>query len=888
MSKRPRSVASNIPPDQTADGRAELSLEARDEADDAANANEQGVTRTPDGGAIIDLDADKPKKEKAKTDGHFDNLAEDEQFKDKLAGFASDTWEDIQLDIESANKADENYAKALGDTGVTGKAAGGASFPGASTVTHPLLGEVCSDYAARVTREIISPKGPAKPHVEGAPTKEKWDRAKRVSRYMNWQTRKQMRNFATEIEQGFTQQPYAGAFYIKLWKEGKKKKKPRIAFIPKDKVHRPASSDDFYDSERITHEFNLSERQLDERMRSGLYVDREMGAPPTDPEKTRVEVAADKATGTSDPGENVDNTRAIYETSCFWDGEGELRPYILTQDKETKTVLGMYRNWEPDAEDDEACERLDFLVEFGFMPFRGGKPIGLAQMLSGIPRAATGALRALLDSALANNFPGGSKLKSGQSGSTTMAAPGTYEEVENATQTDDIRKLILPNEYNPPSAVLFQLLGFVVDAGKGMVRTQFDDIIGKGNHDIPVGTMMMLVDEGTVVYSSIFGRQHRAMGRLLENLYRLNGQIVTNAKFSDKDGDDVVTEFDFEGDSLVVPTSDPRINSDTQRWTRANFLASRATPGQGAPPNPLYNAYEVEKMLLEAAQIENIDQVLVKPRTPTELAAPNENVALVLARPIMAFPDQGHLSHLESHADFVQSSIFGASPAMAQAILPPMLQHMKEHIALEYAARTMHIVNEQIIKAASEQPALLAQFEKADGDEEKLGIVAMMKLKDPKLGQKIDKLFAAVSHDVLGKLQADLVKIESLMAKMAQQVQQMTPPPPMDPAHAALAAANIGAQTTTGVAKLKDATEQKKIATDAQTDQDNLALREHELAQDSQEHRIDVAEQAAESDQRRESNTEDNNTALTIAAERIASGSSPGVSTGTGINPGTR
>ncbi len=38
---------------------------------------------------------------------------------------------------------------------------------------------------------------------------------------------------------------------------------------------------------------------------------------------------------------------------------------------------------------------------------------------------------------------------------------------------DDVRKLAMAVPFNPPSATLFQLLGFLVDAGKGVVQTSF-------------------------------------------------------------------------------------------------------------------------------------------------------------------------------------------------------------------------------------------------------------------------------------------------------------------------------------------------------------------------------------------------------------------------------
>lgn len=896
MAKRPKST----PPDETRDGREAQTLESAQQAEDMANASEQGasdarekskaandddteVIRTDDGGAILRKKTAPKKKLK-----HFCNLAEDgdDDLLDKLDTLCQNLWQEIDNDIQASTKAVQKYAEAIGDSGVTGKAPGGAAFAGASTANHPVLGEVCADYTARVSREMLPPGGPAKPHVEGQITKEKYDRAKRVARFINWQWRMQMRNSASEMEQCFAQQPFQGASYIKIWREGKK---PMIAFVPYDKVHRPPGSDDFYTCERITHELNISARKLKTKQRRGLYADIELGSP-TEPEVNKAEATAQKAEGVSTPNENIDDVRTLYEVSCFWDGEnddGIDMPYIVTFDKDTKTPLGCYRNWE---EDDEEHERLDFLYEFGFWPFRDGKPIGLAQMLSGLPRAATGAMRALLDSALAATVASGYKLKGGQSGTTNSPSPGEVVELENATAVDDIRKLFMQTEMQGPSPTLFSLLGFLVDAAKGVVRTTFDDIVGKGRQDIPVGTMMMLVDEGTVVYSSIFGRQHRAMARVLQGLYRINAQIVDNVKFSDKEGDDEVTKYDFEGDSIVVPTSDPRINSDTQRWTRATFLAQRAAD----PTNVgLYNKYETEKMLLEAGSFENIDVILVKPKLPSELSAVNENVAASLGTPITAFPDQNHLAHLEVHADFVKSPVFGMSQAFQPAVIPAMLQHFKEHMVMEYAAEVMKLVDGAITEVLKKSKVnvddLKALFVRSKSIEDKLSVVDMMRLKDPDLSKGIDLMFAAASAQTMTTMEHTFQKISPMLQQLQQQAQQFKPPQPMDPTQAGIQVATLTTSTQKEIAAQKAqadmAKTDKQIAADAEKAAQDRALDTRALDQKDVTDKAKVAQGADATDQRHQMNIEDNKTALTIVGAELAAGKHSNISTGTGINP---
>lgn len=844
----------------------DTSIIAQEQLDQATDQDDSvDVIRTPDGGAI--LRKRKPANSNFKGK-HFDNLAEntDPDFQRKLQHFANDIWDDIQVDVDTAKKGADRYARALGDTGVTGKAPGGASFDGASTVTHSILGEVCFDYSARVIREMLPPSGPARPHVDGILTKESFERAKRVARHMNYQTRRVMRNFAAEMSQTWTQQPLAGAGYIKLWRG--QNGKPKIAFVPQDNVHRPASDDDFYSCERITHEMSMSKRRLLKAMKDGLYKEWDPTSAP-EIERTKVERQADKATGTEAPTENVDDVRPIYETACWWDGVGDDScPYILTMDKESKTVLALYRNYK---EDDDEVEPIDFLIEFPFWEFRGGKPIGLATMLSGIPKAATGALRALLDSSLRANFSGAVKLKGGQSGSTSMPAPNEITEVENATGTDDIRKLIFPTNIAGPSETLLKLLGILIDTARGMVRASFDDIISKGTADIPVRTMMMLLDEGTIVYSSIFARQHRAMERVLAGQYRINQQMPKSVKFSDRDGEETVSSADYTGDCIVMPVSDPRINSETQRWTRANFVAERADKLSMNPAtSAVYKAYQVEKNVLEAGGIEGIDMLLNKPVEATEMSAPNENVALSLGRAVAAYPEQNHLAHIESHIDFGESPLYGQSPVFMPQVIPAGIQHVKEHIALEYAARTMKMIDGAIKEAAPEYFDRARDRETLQG---KMDIVEMMRMKEPELGRKIDMAMAVASRPVLESLQADLEKVMPVLAKWMQQAQQFKPPQPMDPTRAAMETTKLATDAQQAIADKRTQVDQAKIVADDKRAADKLAADAGKTAEQIAQDDRDLAG-------KRDMNREDNTTAITITEMRDGKGN---LTTGTGI-----
>jgi hypothetical protein len=110
-------------------------------------------------------------------------------------------------------------------------------------------------------------------------------------------------------------------------------------------------------------------------------------------------------------------------------------------------VIGLYRNWE---EGDETMTKLDWIVEFKFIPWRGAYAVGLPHLIGGLSAALTGALRALLDSAHINNAATMLKLKGAKiSGQSQQVEVTQVAEIEGAPGVDDIRKIAMPMPFNP-------------------------------------------------------------------------------------------------------------------------------------------------------------------------------------------------------------------------------------------------------------------------------------------------------------------------------------------------------------------------------------------------------------------------------------------------------
>ena len=807
------------------------------------------VRDTEDGGAIIRLENEEENQSNLE---HFANIVE-EVDPALLKEAVNDLLEKIDRDKEAREKRDKLYEEGLRRTGLGDDAPGGAQFTGANKVVHPMLVEACVDFSARFMKEIFPPNGPVKSKIYGQKDKEKVDKAERKATFMNWQTTEQMPEFRSELEQLSTQLPLGGGQYMKfMWNN--QHRRPQAEFVPIDDVYLPFAATNFYSAERKTHVQYITKMEYERRVRAGMYIDVDLGYP-DDPEFSKASIANDKIEGRKSTSYNEDGLRTIFEIYTFLDFDEGVSPYILSVDKSTGKALALYRNWE---QDDPNHKELDWIVEFPFVPWRGAYPIGLTHMIGGLSGAATGALRALLDSAHIQNIPTLLKLKGGPGGQTINLQPTEVVEMEGGALIDDVRKLAMPMPFNPPSPTLFQLLGFLVDAGKGVVQTSFEKLSDQ-NPNQPVGTTMALIEQGMVVFSSIHSRLHNSMARCFKILHRINSAYLTEEDIEAQDAGIEIEPADFDGPLDVVPVSDPAIFSETQRFAQVQAIMQRA----GALPQ-MYDMRKVEEMFLRTLKVP-ADEVL-QPLPATENMDPvSENVAATMGRPIYVMPQQDHMAHIMTHMAFLKSPLFGSNPVIVKTFLYPMATHLRDHLLNYYLVEAHNAVDEAqkqglIPDEATEQTKVIVQVQ-----------------------QFIEQQLGGFGQE---------------LAQIDQAAQQFRPQPPMPPDSSMQVAqlnAQIQGQALQQRAQVDQARiqiEQQKLQIQQQNDAAKLTDQQQARAEKLQAEQFrQMAESqrtAAEVAARERMNTADNDTAKLLAAAEMATGEKVAVSTGTGINPGTR
>ena len=638
-----------------------------------------------DGSAIVTIEGGGPQD----NPDFYGNMAE--WYSESDLGSMTMRYLDLlETDKQARTQRDKQYEEGIKRTGMGNDAPGGATFMGASKGVLPAVADGCVDFAAKAIKDMFPPDGPVRTKVLGKMDELKQEKSERKRDYLNWQITEQIEEFRDEQEQLLTQLPLGGSQYFKLWFDDKKKR-PCVEFLPIDRMILPFAATNFYTAQRAAEVHEITEYEFKRRVRSGMYRDINLVQSNTQPEQSKSQKANDKIEG-KQWEDNQDGLREVFHIYTYLELEddketkGESAPYILMIDKLDNKVVGLYRNWE---EEDETMTKLDWIVEFKFIPWRGAYAIGLPHLIGGLSAALTGALRALLDTAHINNSATMLKLKGAKiSGQSQQVDVTQIVEIEGAPGVQDIRQIAMPMPFNPPSPVLFELLGWLDTAAKGVVSTS-EEKIADVNANAPVGTTQALIEQGAAVFSSIHARLHESQARVLKILCRLNRWHFDEMRKGDIVADLEIHRDDFNKNTDVIPVSDPHIFSETQRMAQMQAVLALADkhPDQ-------FDMNAVLSRSLKQMKIPNINELMKDVPAPEQRTSADENAAMLIGQPAYAYMQQDHIAHIQDHLQFGMNPFLGQSPFADPNYLNHLIEHLKQHMTLWYLNRSNGYVAE--------------------------------------------------------------------------------------------------------------------------------------------------------------------------------------------------
>ena len=265
----------------------------------------------------------------------------------------------------------------------------------------------------------------------------------------------------------------------------------------------------------------------------------------------------------------------------------------------------------------------------------------------------------------------------------------------------------MPLPYKGPDGTLFQLLGYVVDAGRRFAAIA-DMKVGDGSQANPVGTTMALLEQGSKVISAIHKRCHNAQKQEFELLAKLfAGSLPPEYPYNVSGGNRAVKATDFDDRVDVMPVSDPNIFSMSQRIMLAQ------TQLQLAQSNPqVHNLYEAYRRMYMALGVQQVEAILPPPAKPMPIDPGLENAQALRMQSLVVFPEQDHDAHIEAHRAFMSSFLVRNNLQVATIIQAHVVEHMSAQARNEVMMEVTPEINQQAMKFGGQvPPELQQQFE---------------------------------------------------------------------------------------------------------------------------------------------------------------------------------
>ena len=620
------------------------------------------------------------------------------------------TLKDMAMELIQEYKKDKTSRKEWEDAYIKGLDLLGTKyqevtkpFKGASGVTHPLLAESVTQFQAQAYKELVPSDGPVRTQVVGLVTPATEQQADRVKDYMNYLLMEEMEDYTTDMDQMLFYLPLSGSTFKKIYYDAMFGR-PVSKFIPAEDLVVPYYASDLKDCERITHVIKMTQNDVTKKMAAGFYRDIELIESNTEPDD--VQKKLNQLEGIKRTGDDylhtilemhVDLNLDDYED--FDDKAKKIKiPYIVTIDEGSGEILSIYRNYKPG---DLNYSRIEYFVHYKFLPGLGFYGFGLTHMIGGLSQAATQSLRQLIDAGTLKNLPAGFKSRGIRVRDDDQPIqPGEFRDVD--APGGNIRDQFFNLPFTEPSVTLYNLLGFVVQAGQKFAAIT-DSNVGNDLQNRAVGTTVALMERGSRVMSGVHKRCYYAMRLEFKILARICGEsLPPEYPYDVYGGPREIKSADFDNRVDILPVADPNIMSMAQRV----MLAQNQL--QIAQSNPqMHNLHEAYRRVYEALGTKQIEAILKPPpKQPEPLDPAKENARALQMKLLTAFEFQDHDAHLAAHMAFMQSRMVQINPQV-YALLQ---SHISDHISFKAKAEVQQMImqNPEMAQMAQVDPQ---QFE---------------------------------------------------------------------------------------------------------------------------------------------------------------------------------
>ena len=616
-------------------------------------------------------------------DAPFDaNLAEylDDQALTKLA---NDLVGSVDSDVNSRKDWADTFVKGLETIGMKMEQRS-SPWEDACGVYSTVLAEAAIRFQAEAMSETFPAAGPVQTKILGEITREKEDAALRVKADMNYELTEVMTEYRPEHERMLYSLGLAGSAFKKVYYDPNLGRQVAI-YVPAEDVIVPYGASTIEQAERVTHVMRKTKNELVKLQAVGFYLDTDLG----DPEPYHSDIEEKKA---EEGGFSLsdDDRYCLYEIHADLviddldeeageDGD-ELeiaKPYVVTIERGTNTVLSIRRNWNPD---DELTLKRQHFVHYVYVPGFGFYGLGLIHIIGGYAKAGTSLIRQLVDAGTLSNLPGGLKSRGLRvKGDDTPIGPGEFRDVD--VPSGSIRDNILPLPYKEPSQTLLALLNKITEEGRRLGAIS-DMNISDMSANAPVGTTLALLERTLKPMAAVQSRVHYAMKQEFKLLRKIIAEYAPiDYMYVPDRGEPRARQADY-ATVEVIPVSDPNSSTMAQRVVQYQTVMQMA---QAAPQ--IYDLPQLHRQMIEVLGIKNADKLVPTEDDMHPLDPVSENMNALVGNPIKAFMYQDHQAHITTHQAFMQDPMIaqtiGQNP-LANQINGEMQSHIAEHTAFMY------------------------------------------------------------------------------------------------------------------------------------------------------------------------------------------------------------
>ncbi len=537
---------------------------------------------------------------------------------EKLGNIASQVIEEYEIDKRSRDLWEKRIGEAM-DLAMMVSDAKNYPFDGASNIKYPLLTVAALQFNARAYPAIVLGDRVARCKTVGRdPQGKKAARAERVSEHMSYQLLSEDPAWEEDTDKLLIILPIVGSAFRKVWFDPSLgKKRSRLISSGNLVVNYFARS--MEDVPRVTEEMRLYPYEIAERIRGKRFIEFNYSDAGSEPMTNEGNKQKEQQ---ADP-QDKDAPHLFLEQHRLLDldEDGYPEPYVVTVHHTSQKVCRIAANFDADsitiADDGKvsAIRRNDYFVKYQFLPSPDGGFYGwgFGWLLKDIGESINTTLNMMMDAGHIANIQGG--LVSSSVGIKEKSIRLKMGEWRVLQGVNDLRQSVMPIQYPGPSAVLFNLLGLLIEAGKEVAAIK-DVLTGDTPATAPVGTTLAIIEQGLQVFTSIYKRVHRALKTELGLHAKLNKQFLSPEKYNQFfDGPEQYDpQADYNDQDMdIVPISDPNSVTKQQRLGKAQLVM------QIAKENPAIDQMAATRRMLEAAEIDDVDELMAKPDPEQEM-----------------------------------------------------------------------------------------------------------------------------------------------------------------------------------------------------------------------------------------------------------------------------